>query len=59
MPLSSNIRGCLWMAAGGLLFVIVTVLVRWLGSDMPAVEAAFIRYLIGVCLLLPWIVKMR
>jgi len=47
------------MVAGGLLFVAVTVLVRHLGSDMPAVEAAFIRYLVGVGLLLPAIWRMR
>jgi drug/metabolite transporter (DMT)-like permease len=47
------------MVAGGLLFVAVTVLVRYLGSDMPAVEAAFIRYLIGIVLLLPAIWRMR
>ncbi len=47
------------MVAGGLLFVAVTVLVRTLGSDMPAVEAAFIRYLVGVGLLLPAIWRMR
>ena len=47
------------MAAGGLLFVAVTVLVRYLGSDMPAVEAAFIRYLIGFCLLLPMIWRLH
>ena len=47
------------MAAGGLLFVAVTVLVRLLGSDMPAVQAAFIRYLIGVLLLLPVLWRMR
>lgn len=47
------------MAAGGLLFVAVTVLVRLLGSDMPAVQAAFIRYLIGVMLLLPVLWRMR
>ena len=47
MPQQSNILGCLWMLAGGLLFVAVTILVRYLGSDMPAVQAAFIRYLIG------------
>ncbi len=47
------------MVAGGLLFVAVTVLVRSLGSDMPAVEAAFIRYLVGVGLLLPAIWRMR
>jgi len=47
------------MVAGGLLFVAVTVLVRHLGSDMPAVEAAFIRYLVGVVLLLPALWRMR
>jgi len=59
MPHQSNLLGCLWMVAGGLLFVAVTVLVRYLGSDMPAVEAAFIRYLIGVVLVLPLIWRMR
>ena len=47
------------MVAGGLLFVAVTVLVRLLGSNMPAVQAAFIRYLIGVLLLLPVLWRMR
>ncbi|MDH3219386.1 MAG: DMT family transporter [Gammaproteobacteria bacterium] len=59
MPQQSNLKGCLWMLAGGLLFVAVTVLVRHLGSDMPAVQAAFIRYSIGVLLLLPLIWRMR
>ena len=59
MPQQSNLLGCLWMVAGGLLFVAVTVLVRYLGSDMPAVEAAFIRYLVGVVILLPMIWRMR
>ena len=55
----SNFRGCLWMVAGGLLFVAVTVLVRMLGSDMPAVQAAFIRYLFGVVLILPMAWRLR
>jgi drug/metabolite transporter (DMT)-like permease len=59
MPQQSNLLGCLWMVAGGLLFVAVTVLVRHLGSDMPAVEAAFIRYSIGLLMLLPVIWRMR
>ena len=59
MPQQSNLLGCLWMLAGGLLFVAVTVLVRHLGSDMPAVEAAFIRYLVGVILVLPMIWRLR
>ena len=59
MPQQSNLLGCWWMLAGGLLFVAVTVLVRHLGSDMPAVEAAFIRYSIGVLLVLPLLWRMR
>lgn len=47
------------MVAGGLLFVAVTVLVRHLGSDLPAIEAAFIRYLIGFVLVLPMIWRMQ
>jgi len=47
------------MLAGGLLFVAVTVMVRLLGSDMPAVQAAFIRYLVGVLLVLPMLWRMR
>jgi len=59
MPQQSNLLGCLWMVAGGLLFVAVTVLVRHLGTDMPAVQAAFIRYLIGLVLVLPLMWRMR
>jgi drug/metabolite transporter (DMT)-like permease len=59
MPQQSNLLGCLWMVAGGLLFVAVTVLVRHLGSDMAAVQAAFIRYSIGVILVLPMLWRMR
>lgn len=47
------------MVAGGLLFVAVTVLVRHLGTDMPAVQAAFIRYAIGLVLVLPLLWRMR
>ena len=47
------------MVAGGLLFVAVTVLVRHLGTDMPAVQAAFIRYSIGLILVPPLLWRMR
>ncbi len=59
MPQQSNLLGSLWMVAAGLLFVAVTVTVRYLGSDLPAIEAAFIRYLIGVAILLPLIWRVR
>ena len=46
------------MVCAGLMFVAVTVLVRHLGSDLPAVQAAFIRYGFGLILVIPAIVKM-
>jgi drug/metabolite transporter (DMT)-like permease len=42
-----------WMLITTLLFVCVTGIVRHLGSDIPAVEAAFIRYGLGLILILP------
>ena len=42
-----------WMLLTTVLFVCVTGIVRHLGSDIPAVEAAFIRYAIGLLLVLP------
>lgn len=41
------------MLVTGILFVCVTGIVRHLGSDMPAIEAAFIRYAFGLLLVLP------
>ena len=59
MPSQSNLHGCLWMAGGGLLFVAVTVSVRLIGSDLPAAQAAFIRYVFGIVLLLPLLWRLR
>lgn len=41
------------MLITGILFVGVTGIVRHLGSSLPAVEAAFIRYALGTLLILP------
>ncbi len=49
----------MWMVAGGLLFVAVAVMVRLLGSNLPAVEAAFIRYVFGLLILIPVILQMQ
>jgi drug/metabolite transporter (DMT)-like permease len=48
-----TVEGILWMLATGVLFVAVTGIVRHLGSDLPAIEAAFLRYVIGLILILP------
>ena len=50
---SRPLAGIGWMLLTGLLFVCVTGIVRHLGSDMPAIEAAFIRYAIGLVLVAP------
>ena len=43
-----EILGILWMVLTGLLFLGVTVLVKILGPRVPAPEAAFLRYLLGL-----------
>ncbi len=45
------------MLLSGLLFVAVTVIVRHLGTDLPSVQAAFIRYVFGLLFLVPMILK--
>ncbi len=53
LPARHLAAGIGWMLLTGLLFVCVTGIVRYLGSDMPATEAAFIRYVIGLAIVLP------
>lgn len=43
------------MMLTGLLFVAVTGVVRYVGSAVPAAEAAFIRYVIGLAIMLPFL----
>jgi len=45
--------GIFWMVTTGALFVGVTALVKTLGTRVPAAEAAFLRYAMGLVLLLP------
>lgn len=53
-PRRDNVlAGIGWMVLTGLMFTFVTGIVRHLGSDMPAIEAAFIRYAIGLLMILP------
>ena len=56
-PQQNYLAGILWMLLSGLLFVGVTVIVRYLGTNMPAVEAALIRYVFGLIFLIPMIIR--
>lgn len=53
-----TIRGIGWMVLTGVLFVFVIGIVRHLGTDLPAVEAAFLRYAIGLVMISPALVRM-
>lgn len=50
---SRPLVGILWMLFTGLCFVAVTALVKFMGPRMPAPEAAFLRYLMGLVFILP------
>jgi drug/metabolite transporter (DMT)-like permease len=58
-PRQDTLQGIAWMVLTGILFVCVTGIVRYLGSDMPAIEAAFIRYAIGLALITPVLLKLK
>jgi drug/metabolite transporter (DMT)-like permease len=54
-PVQRPIVGILWMVITGLLFVCVTALVKYMGPVIPAAEAAFLRYAVGLVFILPFV----
>jgi len=56
--MSKFVKGALWMIASGMCFVAVAVTVRWVGPEIPAAQASFIRYLFGTLIMLPSLVIM-
>tara|TARA_B100000579_G_scaffold423343_1_gene426414 strand:+ start:458 stop:1351 length:894 start_codon:yes stop_codon:yes gene_type:complete len=55
---TNALQGILWMLLTTLLFVMVTAVVRYIGDTIPAPQAAFIRYVIGTIILLPFIIPL-
>ena len=51
--------GILWMFVTGLCFVAVTALVKYLGTDVPPTQSAFIRYFMGLLFLVPLLPRLR
>jgi len=51
--------GVFWMVVTGILFVGVTALVKVLGTRVPAPQAAFLRYAMGLVFLLPMLATLR
>lgn len=52
-PPNRPLAGVLWMLATGVQFVAVTALVKQFGQGLPAAEAAFLRYSLGLIFFLP------
>ncbi|ROU03296.1 DMT family transporter [Histidinibacterium lentulum] len=59
MTVGRPVAGILWMALTGLCFVAVTAIVKHVGDDIPAPQAAFLRYLMGLVFFLPAIGAVR
>jgi len=55
---SNPVIGIAWMLASGLSFVVVTGIVRYLGTDLPAAQSAFLRFGWGVVFLAPALVTL-
>lgn len=53
------VAGILWMLVTGLFFVGVTASVKAGASELPAAMSAFLRYVIGLALLLPFLGSLR
>ncbi len=53
------LAGFSWMLLTGACFVGVTAVVKHVGSDVPPAEAAFLRYLLGLVFLLPFLGQIR
>lgn len=51
-------EGIFWMVLSGLSFVTVNGVVRYLGTDLPVAQSAFLRFAFGVMLLLPVLPKL-
>ncbi len=52
-----NLAGVMWMVASGLAFIGVNGIVRHLGTELPSAQGAFLRFLFGVILLSPVLLR--
>ena len=56
--MNQSLIGILWMVITTILFVGVTATVRYLEGDVPAPQAAFLRYAIGTLMLAPSLISL-
>jgi len=52
-PRNPTVRGMLWMAVTGVLFIVLNTTMKWLAHDLDPWLVGFLRYLMGVLVILP------
>jgi drug/metabolite transporter (DMT)-like permease len=55
--LSPTVRGLLWSAASGALFCVLNATMRGLAQQLHPMQTQFLRYLFGVLVMLPFVVR--
>jgi drug/metabolite transporter (DMT)-like permease len=55
--LDATVRGLLWSATAGLVFVLLNTLMRRLTLDLHPFQTQFLRYLFGLIVMLPFIAR--
>lgn len=48
-----TVRGMLWMAGTGALFIVLNTIMKWLAQDLDPWLVGFLRYLMGAIVMLP------
>ncbi|MDP3702120.1 MAG: DMT family transporter [Hylemonella sp.] len=55
--LAPTVQGLLWSIAAGLCFVLLNTMTRYLTTQIPPLQSQFLRYLCGVIVLLPLVLR--
>ncbi len=55
--LDPTVQGLLWSVAAGLCFVLLNTMTRYLTTQIPPLQSQFLRYLCGVLVLLPLVLR--
>ncbi|QKO21812.1 DMT family transporter [Rhodoferax sp. BAB1] len=55
--LDPTVQGLLWSVAAGLCFVLLNTMTRYLTTQIPPLQSQFLRYLCGVIVLLPLVLR--
>ena len=55
--LDNTVKGLLWSTLAGLCFVVLNTLTRYLTTQVPPMQSQFMRYLCGVIVILPLVLR--